>query len=168
VLPPVLAGVRGPRSLAAAGRCADGVVLADLSGPAAVRDARRTAGDPPGFDVAVFSTISLGEDRSAARRSIAPFLVEMTAAPSAGLRHAPFFDELVALVEARGEDGVAAMPDDWWTELSGTGTVDDVLAHLDALEAAGAAHVAFFPAPEPETALAQLDDVITVAGALRR
>ena len=35
--PPVLAGVRSPRSLAAAGRCADGIVLAELSGPTAVR-----------------------------------------------------------------------------------------------------------------------------------
>ena len=167
VVPPVLAGVRGPRSLAAAGRCADGVVLAELSGPTAVRDAIRAAGDPPGFDVAVYSTISLDPDRSAARRAIAPFLVEMTATPSAGLRHAPFFDELVALVAARGEDGVVGMPDEWWTELSGAGTIDDVLAHVAALAAAGAGHVAFFPAPEPEIALAQLADVITVADALR-
>ena len=91
----------------------------------------------------------------------------MTATPSAGLRHAPFFDDLVALVEARGEDGVVGMPDEWWTELSGAGTIDDVLAHVAALAAAGAGHVAFFPAPEPEIALAQLADVITVAAALR-
>ena len=59
------------------------------------------------------------------------------------------------------------MPDEWWTELTGAGTIDDVLAHVAALERAGAGHVAFFPAPEPEIALAQLDDVIAVAAALR-
>ena len=59
------------------------------------------------------------------------------------------------------------MPDEWWTELSGTGTIDDVIAHVAALGTAGAGHVAFFPAPEPEIALAQLADVITVAAALR-
>ena len=58
------------------------------------------------------------------------------------------------------------MPDEWWTELSGAGTIDDVLAHVAALGAAGAGRVAFFPAPEPDVALAQLDDVIAVARAL--
>lgn len=167
VPPPVLAGVRGPRSLTAAGRCADGVVLAELSGPAAVRDAIATAGAPAGFDVAVYSTISLGADRAAARRDIASFVAEMLAAPSTGLRHAPFFADLQALVADRGVDGIVGMPDDWWTELSGTGTMDDVLAHVAALEVAGAGHVAFFPAPEPDAALAQLDDVIAVTAALR-
>ena len=164
--PPVLAGVRGPRSLAAAGRCADGVVLAEMSGPAAVRDAIVTAGSPAGFDVAVYSTISLDPDRRTAREALAPFMVEMVTSPSAGLRHAPFFADLERLVAAGGADAVVGMPDEWWTDLSGAGTIDDVLAHVAVLEAAGAHHVAFFPAPEADVALAQLDDVIAVAAAL--
>ncbi len=168
VCPPVLAGVRGPRSLAAAGRCADGVVLAELSGPAAVRDAIVAAGSPPGFDVAVYSTISLDRDRRAGRAAIAPFIVEMVAEPSPGLRRAPFFDDLRDLVARGGADAVVDMPDGWWTELSGAGTMDDVLAHLAVLEAAGAQHVAFFPAPEPDIALAQLEDVIAVAAVTAR
>jgi alkanesulfonate monooxygenase SsuD/methylene tetrahydromethanopterin reductase-like flavin-dependent oxidoreductase (luciferase family) len=165
--PLVLAGVRGPRSLAAAGRCADGVVLAEMSGPSTIRDAIAAAGSPPGFEVAVYTTISVGRDRRAARRDIAPFIAEMVAAPSTGLRHAPFFDELQALSERRGVDGIVDMPDDWWTELSGAGTVDDVVAHVAALTAAGAGHVAFFPAPEADLAMAQLDDVLAVSAALR-
>lgn len=167
VRPPLLAGVRGPRSLAAAGRCADGVVLAELSGPTAVRDAIAAAGSPAGFDVAVYSSLSLDADRQAGRAAIAPFVAEMVAAPSAGLRHAPFFDELAARVADGGIGAVVDMPDAWWTELTGAGTMDDVLAHLAALEAAGAGHVAFFPAPEAEIALAQLDDVIAVSEAWR-
>ena len=166
VRPPVLAGVRGPRSLAAAGRCADGLVLAEMTGPAAVRDALVSAGSPPGFDIAVYSTISLDPDRRTARAALARFIVEMVANPSAGLLLAPFFADLQALVAERGEDGVVDMPDPWWTELSGSGTMDDVLAHVAALGAAGAGRVAFFPAPEPDVALAQLDDVIAVARAL--
>jgi 5,10-methylenetetrahydromethanopterin reductase len=159
-VPLVLAGVRGPRSLAAAGRCADGIVLAEFSGPAAVRTAAADAGSPPGFDVAVFTVTHVDRDRKAARQSIAPYLAAMVAAPPPGLRQAPFFGQLDALVTRDGAAGVVGMPDDWWTELCAVGTPDDVAAHLDALAAAGVSHVGLFPSPETDVALAQLDLVL--------
>ena len=45
-VPPVLAGVRGPKSLALAGRVADGLVLAEGAGPTYVRQAIGQAGAP--------------------------------------------------------------------------------------------------------------------------
>ena len=45
--PPVLVGTTGPAGLAIAGRAADGVLLPEGSGPAAVRAARAAAGRRP-------------------------------------------------------------------------------------------------------------------------
>ncbi|MEO5899934.1 MAG: LLM class flavin-dependent oxidoreductase, partial [Ilumatobacteraceae bacterium] len=164
-VPSVIAGVRGPKSLAAAGRCADGIVLAEFSGPSAVRAAIASAGSPSGFEVAVFTSGFVSSDRVGARAEFASFIVEMLESPSPGMRAAPFFDDLVALAARDGAGGVARMPDDWWTELCAVGTPDDVHAHFDALAAAGAGHVALFPSPEPDVALDQLgrfvDTVVT-------
>src|SRR5699024_11425075 len=52
-VPPVLAGVRGPKSMAVAGRASDGVLLADCAGPSFLPTARAQAGDPAGFQVHV-------------------------------------------------------------------------------------------------------------------
>jgi 5,10-methylenetetrahydromethanopterin reductase len=143
VPPPVVAGVRGPKSLAAAGRCADGVVLAEFSGPTAVRDAI---------------------DRAAARRRVAPFIVDVISKGGyAGMRATAFYDDLAELARG-GAEAIVDAPDDWWVELGGVGTPDDVAVHIDALAAAGATSVAFFPPPDVDIARHQLgrllDDVI--------
>ena len=164
--PPVLAGVRRPKSLAAAGRCADGIILTELSGPAVVRDSLATASPTGPFPVVVYTAVSIDEDRQAARRAIAPFIVENVAhGLNYGLNSAPFFDELVALVDTQGVDGVASAPDDWWIELGAIGTPDDVAAHVEALGDAGATAVSFFPPPVVEDALEQIDRLLRdVAG----
>ena len=157
-VPPVLAGVHGPVSLAAAGRCADGVVLAGMSGPVAVRDALATAAPAGRFDVVTYSAVSIDRDRREARRAMGGFIVELVEQGGPpGLRANPFYDDLAALVAARGDAAVDAFPDDWWIHLGAVGTPDDVAAHLEALGAAGATTVACFLPPEPAAALAQLD-----------
>ncbi len=159
--PPVLAGVRGPKSLAAAGQCADGIVLAELTGPSAVRQAIAQAAAPGSFDVAVYSSFTIDDDRHAARRGFAPFVVEtIENGGTAGLRATPFYDDLVAIVERDGADGVAKVPDDWWIELGAVGTPDDAAAHVDALAAAGATSVAFFPPPFVDEARQQIGRVL--------
>ena len=167
--PPVLAGVRGPVSLAAAGRCADGLVLAEMSGPAAVREAIAAAAPPGRFDVVTYSAMSIGDDRQAARRAVAGWFVELVAqgAPP-GMRSNPFHEEMAQLIEDRGEDAVDAFPDDWWVHLGAIGTPDDVTAHLDALGAAGATTVACFLPPDPDAAMEQLDRLVTTVIAGRR
>lgn len=176
--PPVLAGVRGPRSLAMAGRVADGLVLADPGTPAHVRSAIQRAGHPDlpaadQFHVAVFSTLCVERDRRTAYREMAPWLAGFLARPAAGddagsapnpgLAEMDCFDELTAYFSQRGVESLVDMPQEWWMEIGPIGTMDDAIAHLELLLAAGAHSIALFPAPELETARGQLDDVLVLA-----
>jgi alkanesulfonate monooxygenase SsuD/methylene tetrahydromethanopterin reductase-like flavin-dependent oxidoreductase (luciferase family) len=160
--PPVLAGVRGPRSLAMAGRSADGVVLAEPASPTYVRWALDQAGRPADFHVAVFSTLCVEDDRLDAYRQMAPWLAGMLDEPSAGLRALPFFDDLVARHAERGIDGLVTMPPEWWIELGPVGTLDDARAHVAALEAAGVHSVGMYVKPEAAD-LGNLDQVLALA-----
>jgi 5,10-methylenetetrahydromethanopterin reductase len=158
-VPPVLAGVRGPKSLAMAGEVADGLVLAEATGPTALRAAVAQAGAGEGFHVAVYASLCVTRQRSDAYRQMAPFLAGLLDHPVPGLRALPFFDELAARYAARGLDGLTSMPTDWWGEIGPIGTLDDARAHLEALAAAGADSIGLFPDPDVATARRQLDDV---------
>jgi alkanesulfonate monooxygenase SsuD/methylene tetrahydromethanopterin reductase-like flavin-dependent oxidoreductase (luciferase family) len=165
VVPPVLAGVRGPKSLALAGRVADGIVLAEPSSPSYVRWAREQAGDPDGFHVATFSVLCVAADRRTAYRQMAPWLARQLADPHIGLRVLPYFDDLAALFAERGVDGLAGMPSEWWMDLAPIGTLDDAAAHLVALREAGVHSVGLFPEPDVAIATEQLGHVLRlVAG----
>jgi alkanesulfonate monooxygenase SsuD/methylene tetrahydromethanopterin reductase-like flavin-dependent oxidoreductase (luciferase family) len=161
--PPVLAGVRGPRSLAMAGRVAEGVVLAEPTSPSYVRWALDRAGRPASFHVAAFAALCVADDRSTAYRRMAPWLAGLLDDPSAALRALPFFDDLVAHYGSRGVDGLVGMPHEWWVEIGPIGTRDDARAHIDALEAAGAQSIGLFPAPDGASARSQLDHVVALA-----
>ncbi len=111
--------------------------------------------------MAVYTSFAIDDDRQAARRSFAEFVVEMIEqGGTVGLRATPFYDELVAVVERDGAEGVANAPDDWWIELGAVGTPDDASAHIDALAAAGATSVAFFPPPFVDEARHQIDRLL--------
>jgi alkanesulfonate monooxygenase SsuD/methylene tetrahydromethanopterin reductase-like flavin-dependent oxidoreductase (luciferase family) len=161
--PPVLAGVRGPKSLALAGRVAGGLVLAEPASPAYVRLALEQAGHPEPFHVAVFAPLCVARDRAEARRLMAPWLGDALDDPNAGVRALPFADDLLARYRAKGLDGVVTMPDDWWAEIAPVGTLDDAAAHLAALEDAGAHSIGLFPSPELDVARTQIDDVLALA-----
>lgn len=161
--PPVLAGVRGPKSLAMAGRVAGGIVLAEPASPAYVRWALDQAGRPDPFHVAVFAPLCVTPDRATAHRIMAPWLAERLDAPTAGLEALPFFGELVALYRRGGADALASMPAAWWTEIGPVGTLDDAVAHLTALEREGVHSVGLFPAPDVDIARSQVDDVLALA-----
>jgi 5,10-methylenetetrahydromethanopterin reductase len=163
--PPVLAGVRGPVSLAMAGRVAGGVILAEPAAPSYVRWSLEQAGRPEPFHVAVFAPLCIDADRRAAFRTMAPWLSGVLADPHVGLRVLPFFDELVALHARDGVDGLAAMPAEWWTEIAPIGTFDDAAAHLDALGAAGVHSIGLFLGTDLGIARRHLDEVIALAGA---
>ncbi len=161
--PPVLAGVRGPKSLAMAGRVAGGVVLAEPASPTYVRWALEQAGHPDPFHVAVFAPLCVRPTAPRATAIMAPWLAAGLESPTTGLEVLPFFDDLVARHRERGVEGVATMPDDWWAEIGPIGTLDDAAVHLDALEAAGVHSIGLFPAPDVEIARAQVDDVLALA-----
>lgn len=158
-VPPVLAGVRGPKSVAMAGASADGLVLAEGSSAGYVRWARRQAAPSGPFHVAVFTLVHVERDRAAARRHMAPRIAAMVADGAPGLRAEAFFDDLSALVASRGADGVLAAPDDWWLQFGAIGTADDARAHVDALSAAGADRVSLFPSPDRQTWQQQVDRI---------
>jgi 5,10-methylenetetrahydromethanopterin reductase len=161
--PPLLAGVRGPKSLAMAGRTAGGIILAEPASPSYVRLALDQAGHPPGFHVAVFSSLCVAVDRSSAYRLMAPWLAAQLDTPTAGIGALPFVDDLLARYAASGVDGLVTMPSDWWIEIAPIGTLDDAAAHIEALEAAGVNSIGLFPAPDVTVAMAQVADVLTLA-----
>jgi alkanesulfonate monooxygenase SsuD/methylene tetrahydromethanopterin reductase-like flavin-dependent oxidoreductase (luciferase family) len=161
--PPILLGVRGPKSLALAGRVAGGVVLAEPASPSYVRTAVEQAGSPEGFIVAVFSAFCVRADRKAAYEWTAPWLAGLIGEKNPGLAALPFYDDLVKRYDEQGIPGLVSMPTDWWTELGPIGTLDDAAAHLDALNAAGVHHIGLFPDPEVEHGLPQLEFVLELA-----
>ncbi len=167
IVPPVLAGVRGPKSLAMAGRVADGLVLAEGTGPISVSAARQQAGSPPNFDITVFGPLSVMASRADARRVMTPCIAGLIEAKVPGLSVLPFFDDMASILVAQGPMGLLAMPDDWWHQIGPIGTLDDAVAHVAALGEAGARSVALFPAPNLDVARMQLSDVANIAAALK-
>ncbi len=165
--PPVLAGVRGPKSLALAGRVADGVVLAEGAGPTYVRHAIATAASPDPFRVSVFTALAVGDDAREMRRAMAPFVEGLIDGTNPAPNAHPHIDEIQELHAARGVDGIADMPADWWIELGAIGTFDDAVRHAEALADAGATDVTFFPGPTVDLAREDLGIVARLAAALR-
>lgn len=165
-VPPVVAGVRGPKSLALAGRVADGVIVAEGAGPTHVRDAIRQANAPGPFRVTAFTALCLIPDRAVAYREMAPFVADLVRGGGPAISSHPHYDDLVDRHTDGGVDALATMPTEWWLEIGAIGTHDDVLAHIGALADAGAHDVALFPAPELEIGRSQLDDVAALANAL--
>ncbi|MFK7916548.1 MAG: LLM class flavin-dependent oxidoreductase [Ilumatobacter sp.] len=165
--PPLLAGVRGPKSLALAGRIADGVVLADCAGPSNTRASIARAGRTGDHDfrTCVFSALCLTDDRNEAHRLMAPFLSEQLSAPWPGIDDHPHVAEIRERHATGGVDALASMPSDWWGDIGAIGDLDDVLAHIDALHEAGATDVTFFPGPTVELTRDDLDAVARIRSA---
>ncbi|PSL03207.1 alkanesulfonate monooxygenase SsuD/methylene tetrahydromethanopterin reductase-like flavin-dependent oxidoreductase (luciferase family) [Haloactinopolyspora alba] len=162
--PPLLAGVRGPRSLAMAGRVAGGVVLAEPAGPAYVRWALEQAGRrPDDFHVATFGVLCVQRDREEAYRIMAPWLARVLDEATTAITAVPFYDDLAARYAEKGLDGLVSMPPQWWTELAPIGTMDDAFEHVDALERAGVRSVGLYPSPDVEVARGQVADIVALA-----
>lgn len=161
--PPVLAGVRGPKSLAMAGRVAGGVVLAEPATPSYLRWALDRAGRPEPFHVAAYSVLCVTSSPREARQIMSPWLAGLLDHPNAAIQALPFVDDLLDRYRRHGVDGLATMPADWWAELGPIGTLDDAAAHLAELESAGAHSIGLFPAPDVEIAMSQVDDVLRLA-----
>jgi len=161
--PGILAGVRGPKSIAVAGRAAGGVVLAEPASPTYVRWAIDQAGSPDDFQVAVFSALCVTDDRAAAYQIMAPWLASMLERANVSLTVLPFFDELAARHAEQGVHGLATMPSEWWAEIGPIGTLDDAAAHITALQSAGVHSIGLFPSTDPEVGMRQIPDVLALA-----
>ena len=147
--PLVSAGVRGPKSLAIAGRAADGVVLADFVNADYVRWVRDIVG--PQSRITVFASMACGpvEAHDDIRHGMAGYLAEVAeeGAPIS-LRMAPFFDELEAqAAESSWFEAAGAIPDEWLRQISAFGTPDQAAEFVRSVVDASADAVTFFPSP---------------------
>ncbi|MFC6705203.1 LLM class flavin-dependent oxidoreductase [Flexivirga alba] len=166
-VPPVVAGVRGPKSLAVAGRSADGVLLDAPCSLDYFERAKALCGRAPDdFEYRCFATLCVMPDQQEARRAAAPFLAEMVRLGHAGFQALSFHDDLRVLVERHGDDWADHAPDDWWTRIGAIGDLDDAMAYVGAMADAGAKSIAFFPADDLEIAHGQLETAGVIAGQL--
>ena len=167
-VPPVVAGVRGPKSLAVAGRSADGVILDSPCPIDQLRRARSLCGrDDDAFAYRCFAMLCVLPDRQDARRAVAPFLAEMIGHEPAGLSALSFHDELRQLVGRHGTQWADHAPDGWWTQIGAIGDLDDAMAYVGARADLGATGLSFFPADDLRIAHGQLETAGTIARQLR-
>ena len=181
-VPPVLAGVRGPRSLALAGAAADGVVLAEpvtpeyLAGAINALDAGAASTTtrhgfpelrPPlgARQVVAYNGAAVHDDPAAARAAVRPAL-EWIGDPdwAPHIRVLPFADEFAALRanSASRADFALALPDAWVDQLAVVGTAASARRRIDELHAAGATSVVLIPAGnDPVNALESLAAVLS-------
>ncbi len=153
VPPKLIAGVRGPKSLAAAGRVADGTLLAEPATPEYVRATRDLIG-VEGHSIATYNWLSLDADPERARER-ARADVASAIGPNSGpaLNPLDFGAELLAEVEASadGADLARRLRPEWIDRLSISGPLDRCVEQVRALYAAGTESVVLLPLlGEPE------------------
>ena len=162
--PPVSLGVRGPRSLELAGRCADGTVLAEWSSPAYVHWARQRIADgaaAAGRDAAshhitVFCGIHIADTTDDARAA--------AHAAAEAVRRRP---EVLRMALPDREPGAPApSAGDLLAAASAVGDADHAANHLRALAGAGAGTVILVPFGDDPAAILRRA-ISTVAGAVR-
>ena len=161
--PPVFAGVQQEKSLALAGRVADGVILVEGAGPTYVNWALDRAGRPDGFRVATFTMLAVADDRRTAYGYVAPFVAGLIEQALPALTVLPFFDDMRKRTAEGGHEALLDMPADYWAEIGAVGTLDDAHAHVAALEAAGVSSINIFPGDDLDVAREQIVDVAALA-----
>ncbi len=137
IVPDVLIGTTGPRGLALAGRCADGVVVPEVAGPEAVRWVRSctAAAGGPGRTV-VYAYLSI-DDTSAAGLDVARPLVEHW------LRNSVFPD--LAERAGLGRDGSGEFAEEALRGMAVAGDASDCASTVRGLWDAGADSVVLLP-----------------------
>ncbi|MGF1343246.1 LLM class flavin-dependent oxidoreductase [Streptomyces flavovirens] len=163
-VPDVLAGVRGPKSLAVSGRVADGTVLAEPAAPAYVREAVGHIAPRLPHRVVAYNVACVDEDPRAALAAARPAL-EWVGEPDwrAQVAALPFGDELAGLRArcASRAEFARRMPDAWVAELAVAGTGGQARARIAALREAGVTDAVLIPAGrDPSAALDSLATVL--------
>ncbi|GAA0314180.1 LLM class flavin-dependent oxidoreductase [Kineococcus aurantiacus] len=152
VPPAVVAGVRGPKSLALSGRVADGTLLAEPVTPEYARAAREQIGAGPGHRLTGYELAVVDDDPAAARAAVRPGLL-WVGTPDAAVHTAtsPYAEELLALRAscADADEFTRRMPDAWVDDLTLAGTPDRVRSRIAELRAAGLDEVVLFPVGDP-------------------
>ncbi|MFJ4556979.1 LLM class flavin-dependent oxidoreductase [Streptomyces massasporeus] len=161
--PPVVLGVRGPKSQEAAGEVADGLLLAEPAAPAYITASLSNLGPAAPArprEIVVYDAAAVDDDEEAALSRVRAAL-EVVGEPewAPHIAPLPFADELRAHRAASpdGRQFARTMPADWVRQLSIAGTPAHARAAIDARHAAGATSVVL--APAGPDALAALDSL---------
>ncbi|CBG75833.1 putative oxidoreductase [Streptomyces scabiei 87.22] len=159
VVPPVILGVRGPKSQAVAGEVADGLLLAEPAAPGYITASLRHLGPAAAHspEIVVYDAAAVDDDEEAALARVRTVL-ESVGEPqwAAHVDPLPFAAELRAHRAAcsDGRQFARTMPAEWVRALSISGTPAQARAAIDARHAAGATSVVLAPAgPDPLAAL---------------
>src|SRR3954451_11665194 len=163
VVPALLAGVQQAKSLALAGRVADGVILVEGAGPTYVGWSLDRAGRPDDFEVVTFTMLSVADDRREAYRPLVEFVAGLITDRRPALTVLPYYDEMAARGADGGAEALIEMPADYWMEIGAIGTMEDALTHVASLEAAGVGSINIFPGPELDVAWDQMRAVAALA-----
>ncbi|GAA0370533.1 LLM class flavin-dependent oxidoreductase [Actinoallomurus spadix] len=163
IVPPVVLGVRGPKSQAAAGEVADGLLLAEPAAPAYVASSLRhlgSASDASALEVVTYDAAAVDHDEDAALARVRGGLTVIgEPAWAAHIDPLPFATRLrehrAACADARRF--AETMPDTWVRQLSIAGTPDQAREAIKARHAAGATSVVL--APTGPDALTSLDSL---------
>lgn len=163
-VPPVLAGVRRPKSLAVAGTSADGTILAEPSPPEFVRTALAGIVATGPHALVTYNWLALG-DRERARTTVAESLNPGSRVQVEGL---PFAEELLALMDSTStvDELAAGLRPEWLDRLAICGDLGTCAAAVRSLHEAGSGSVVLLPLPEepPERGI---EDAARVAAAAR-
>jgi alkanesulfonate monooxygenase SsuD/methylene tetrahydromethanopterin reductase-like flavin-dependent oxidoreductase (luciferase family) len=153
-VPPVSLGVRSPKSLAVAGRSADGTIMAENASPAYIiwalahiEEARRAAGRSDDHRVTVLAHCEVSASdpegaRRGARRAVADTLGGEASIMPAPL---PYADELVSMMKKGSDALFQGMADEWLDDLAITGRPEVGAAAITRLAEAGADTVVLVP-----------------------
>ncbi|WP_066940689.1 LLM class flavin-dependent oxidoreductase [Microtetraspora fusca] len=163
IVPPVVLGVRGPKSQAAAGEVADGLLLAEPAAPAYIASSLRHLSTTSGardLEVVTYDAAAVDDDEDAALARVRDGLTAIGEPDwAAHIDPLPFATQLrehrAACADARRF--AQTLPAAWVRQLSISGTPDQAREAIKARHAAGATSVVL--APTGPDALASLDSL---------
>jgi alkanesulfonate monooxygenase SsuD/methylene tetrahydromethanopterin reductase-like flavin-dependent oxidoreductase (luciferase family) len=169
IVPPIVLGVRGPKSMAVAGEVADGVLLAEPATPEYVATAiaqmgARPSDSPHAREVITYDLAIVDDDGDTARER-ARFGLQGIGEPDAAAHISPlaFADDLARFRAscASPEEFAATMPIEWVAALTLAGTPDEIRQRIRSRYEAGATRTALAPfGSDPLSALTQLGRVL--------
>ncbi|MDA0562784.1 LLM class flavin-dependent oxidoreductase [Streptomonospora sp. S1-112] len=160
--PPVVAGVRGPRSLEVSGRHADGTVLAEPVTPAYLASARASiargrVGRESPHTITAYTLFHADDDLGRARDALRPALAGPVADPAwaAHLADVDLGPRRAAVAALPPAERAAALPADWIDCLSACGPPERCLERVRETGAAGADTVVLCPVGDTDEQLAR-------------
>ena len=157
-IPPILLGVRGPKSLALSGRVADGTILAEYSSPAYASWAReqiaigkREAGYDCEHRLTVLALTCADSTTATACQQLRPLIASAIASGGIDAQIAPMgiLPQVHEYMKSGGQERLEAeIPDAWIDQLAITGTPEEWGLAIRRLVEVGANTVVLVPLPD--------------------